>query len=219
MSDLAPTISKIPFPGRALWWLGGAVTAGIDIPVAIGAMTALLAYYPVGSFLPRISLFSVLGSVLVIGATALVVVALGIGYSILALNWRPLLLAIVTAGMMVPSVYPGMAVHLYLHKLAFGSLAERSATLVEAIKRYKRDTGAPPEVLADLVPRYLAEVPHTGMSAYPEYWYGAAPGYCSDGNAWSVTVYAGGFDVFVYCPNKDDSSRAVAVGDWAYYRD
>jgi hypothetical protein len=216
MSNLAPVVSRFPVPGRALWWLGGAVAAGVAIPVTIGAVTALLAYYPVGSFLPRISLFSLLGSVLVIGATALIVVAVGIGHSILALNWRPLLLAIVTAGVMVPSVYPGMAVHLYLQKMAFGALAERSATLVEAIKRYKRDTGAPPDVLADLVPRYLAKIPHTGMSEYPEYRYTATP--CSVGSTWSISIYVG-FDTFVYCPEKDYPSRVEMIGDWGYVRD
>jgi hypothetical protein len=213
MSDLAPTVSRIPVSGRALWWLGGAVAAGIAFPVTIGAVTALLAYYPLGSFLPRISLFSLLGSVLVIGATALTA---GIAHSILVLNWRPLFLAIVTAGVMVPGVYPGMAVHLYLQKVAFGAFAERSATLVEAINRYKHDAGVPPDVLADLVPRYLAKIPHTGMSAFPEYHYTARP--CSAGSAWNIAIYVG-FDMFVSCPEKDYGSRVEMIGDWGYVRD
>ena len=182
-------------------------------------MTAVLAYYPMGSFLPRVSLFSSFGIVVVIGAFALMVVAVGIGYSVLALNWRPLLLAVIVAGVIVPGVYPGIAVHLYLRKIAFEVLADRSSELVEAIKRYERDTGGPPDVIADLMPRYLAKVPNTGMSAYPEYEYMSAPEYCSAGNAWGVVVYAGSFDVFFYCPNKDYSSRVQVVGDWAYFRD
>lgn len=216
MSDLASIISRVPVPGRALWWLGGAIAAGVAIAITIGAVTALLAYYPVGSFLPRISLLSLLGSVLVTGAAALLVVAVGIGHSILALNWRPLFLAIVTAGVMVPSAYLGMVVHSYLQRIAFGALSERSAALVEAIKLYERDAGAAPDVLADLVPRYLAKIPRTGMSAFPEYHYTAMP--CSAGSAWSIGIFVG-FDMFFYCPEQDYPSRVEMIGDWGYIRD
>lgn len=219
MSDLAPVVSRIPVPGRALWWLGRAAAAGVAIPVTIGAITALLAYYPMASFLPRIFYFSSIGTVLVIGAIALIVVAVGIGYSIWALNWRPLFLAIIVAGVMVPGVYPGMAAHLYLRKVAFEVLADRSSILVEAIKQYEGNTGAPPATLNDLVPRYLAEIPHTGMAAYPNYEYSTASEFCSAANAWSVIVIAAesfNFDVFMYCPEKDYPSRFEAIGDWAY---
>lgn len=224
MSDLAPVVSRIPVPGRALWWLGGAVAAGVAIPVSIGAITALLAYYPVGSFLPRLFYLSSVGTMLVIGAIALMVLAVGIGYSILALNWRPLLLAIITAGAMVPGVYPGLAAHFYLRKVAFEALADRSSTLVEAIKQYERETGTPPTTIADLVPRYLAEVPHTGMSAYPKYEYARAPGMCMGDNAWNVIMFVGealSFDMFIYCPNQN-YPRAIGgnwierIGAWAY---
>ena len=157
-----------------------------------------------------------------IGAIALTVVAIGIGYSVLAWNWRPLFLAIITAGVMVPSVYPGIIAHLYLRNVAFEALADRSSALVEAVKRYERDNETPPATLADLVPRYLAEVPHTGMSAYPEYEYATASEFCSAANAWSIIVIAAegfNFDVFFYCPEQDYPSRFEAIGDWAYWHE
>ena len=220
MSSLASNIARIVASGRSLWWLARAITAGVAVPVAVGIVVAILAYYPVGSFLPPLSLFSLIGTAVMTGAIALMVVAVGIGHSIVAGNWRPLFLAIITAGVMVPGLYPGIVAQLYLRKLAFEALADRSTALVEAIKRYERDTDSPPATFADLVPRYLAEVPHTGMSAYPEYEYATSSEFCSAANAWSIIVIAAegfNFDVFFYCPEKDYPSKFEPIGDWAYF--
>jgi hypothetical protein len=56
-------------------------------------------------------------------------------------------------------VYPGIATHLHLKKVAFDLLANRSISLVEAIRKYERELGSPPATLADLVPRFLPDVP------------------------------------------------------------
>ncbi len=222
MSNLASNASRIAVPGRSLWWLAGAIAAGVAIPVAVGTMAALLGYYPVGSFLPPLSLFSFIGTVVMTCAIALMVVAVGIWHSVVAWNWRPLALAVIAAGVMVPGVYVGIVVHLYLRMTAFDALADRSSALVEAIKRYERDTSGPPATLADLLPRYLAEVPHTGMAAHPDYEYATASEFCSAANAWSVFVIAAesfNYDVFMYCPEQDYPAQFEAIGDWAYLRE
>ena len=222
MSNLASNASRIAVPGRSLWWLAGAIAAGIVTPVAVGTMVALLASYPVGSILPPLSLLSFIGTVVMTGVIALMVVAVGIWHSVVAWNWRPLFLAVVTAGVMVPGLYPGIVAHLYLRQLAFGAFADRGSTLVEIIKRYERDNGTRPAALADLVPRYLAEIPHTGMSAYPDYEYTTAPDFCPAGDAWSVIVVVAegfNFDVLFYCPEEDYPSRYQRMGNWGYFRD
>lgn len=52
---------------------------------------------------------------------------------------------------------------------AFVNLASRSRSLVQAVHDYENDTGAPPRQLSDVVPKYLAQIPSTGMGAYPDY--------------------------------------------------
>ena len=115
---------------------------------------------------------------------------------------------------------------------AFHRLATRSAPLVAAIKQFENDNNAPPQTLADLVPRYLPEIPKTGMSAYPNYNYvprgtkshifGEA---WPEGNSWILYVYtpSGGinFDTFLYFPAQNYPKRAYSswlerVEDWAY---
>jgi hypothetical protein len=135
MSDLAPSINRIPVPGRSLWWLIGAGVIGIMVPVIIGTMTALAAYYPIGSFLPRTLLFSFLGTLLAIASVAALTVVVGIGYSLAAWNWRPFILSVIVFGAIVPGVYPGIATHHYLRLVAFDMLADRSMSLVEAIRK------------------------------------------------------------------------------------
>jgi len=50
----------------------------------------------------------------------------------------------------------------------------RAQRLISALERYKSDHGQyPPDVYA-VVPRYLKEIPATGLAAYPEFQYAAA---------------------------------------------
>jgi len=58
---------------------------------------------------------------------------------------------------------------------AFARLADRSAPLIAAIRRYESIHGHPPDVLDDLVPALLPEVPATEMPAYPAYEYEVFP--------------------------------------------
>ena len=58
---------------------------------------------------------------------------------------------------------------------AFARLAERSEPVITAIKQYEATRGRPPANLDELIPSYLAEVPSTGMLAYPNYEYKAFP--------------------------------------------
>jgi len=109
---------------------------------------------------------------------------------------------------------------------AFGKLADRSAPLIEAIKKFDAEQGCPPSGLKELVPEYLPSVPTTGMRAYPDYEYHVgekAEKY--EGNPWILIVHtpSGGinFDMFVYFPKGNYpkyayGSKLERIKDWAY---
>lgn len=109
----------------------------------------------------------------------------------------------------------------------FSKLAERSETLVVAIKSYNEKYGKPPEELSNLVPEFMAKVPSTGMAAYPKYKYyhGIKADEYYDGNPWVLLVHtpSGGinWDQFMYLPLLNYSEKGYGgvlkkVGDWAY---
>jgi hypothetical protein len=113
---------------------------------------------------------------------------------------------------------------------AFRDFPARSQPLVRAIKSFEKDHGRPPATLKDLVPKYLASVPPTGMSAYPTYDYftGADAMDRFAGNPWvlSVSTISGliNFDAMLYFPkqNYDEwrySFQLERVGDWAYHHE
>lgn len=107
------------------------------------------------------------------------------------------------------------------------AFTERAKPLVAAIHQYERDHHAPPGSLATLVPRYLPEVPSTGMRAYPEYYYSTGDE-CRrryQDNPWALSVSTPiGFlnwDCLLYFPRRNYPERGYGgslerVGDWAY---
>ncbi|HUV40406.1 MAG TPA: hypothetical protein VMW23_01290 [Sedimentisphaerales bacterium] len=109
---------------------------------------------------------------------------------------------------------------------AFHKLAERSKTLVQAIKEYELRYGNLPASLENLVPEFLPNIPQTGMGAYPEYEYKVgeeAQEFAKD--AWCLVVNTplGGlnWDIFIYFPNQDYTECGWGgvlekVKDWAY---
>ena len=80
MSNPALIVSRMPVPGRSLWWLAAAAAAGIAISTTIGTVTALAAYYPMGGALPRTPILSLTGTLFGIFVVAALAVAIGIGY-------------------------------------------------------------------------------------------------------------------------------------------
>ena len=101
------------------------------------------------------------------------------------------------------------------------ALSTRSESLISAIEAYTDARGSPPPDLRSLVPEYLAEVPKTGMGAYPEYKY-LIPGAAN--NPWAIVVHTPtgpmDFDQFLYLPNGNYEENGVGVpkrlGAWAY---
>lgn len=109
---------------------------------------------------------------------------------------------------------------------AFVALAERSRPLISAIKRYEKEKGTSPPSLESLVPKYLARVPGTGMSAYPSYKYELKPNIDSK---WRLMVDCPSgminWDEFYYEPEQNyqlgpvTGGRNERIGDWIYFHE
>ena len=109
---------------------------------------------------------------------------------------------------------------------AFNGLANRSTILVEAIHHYDKDKGHPPKSLGDLVPKYIAEIPKTGIGAYPEYRYeSVTDSKMWDENPWVLYVDKPlgilNWDMFLYFPKQNYPKYGYGgflekIKDWAY---
>ena len=103
---------------------------------------------------------------------------------------------------------------------AFVGVANRGAPLVEAIRRYEKENGEQPSKLDDLVPRYLQDIPGTGLRGYPEfvYWQARQGEWllemrCRSGlKSSEKLVYRPSGEY----PRKVFGAEAVPIGAWAY---
>lgn len=214
----------MPVPGFSVRWLLGAVALGLVLPAVIAIAVALLAYYPIGSWLPPFTFFSLAGIlVMIVGAAGMLLVA-AIIYSLVSWSWRPAALAVIVVACMALGFVPGILSYKYLKHFGYELLGSRSMTLIRAIEAYEHSAGAPPRTLADIVPAHLPSVPNTGMAAYPTYEYAPEAGPCPDDNRWHLMVDAGEalkWDYFFYCPNQNYTVHGwggvnIVMGDWAY---
>lgn len=225
MTQVMPNTDARRVSAQALWWLLGAMAVGIVAPTFIAAIVALAAYYPIGSFLPRLPLLmSLIGTALGTVAAAALLLFCGIAAAIMRLNWRPVALAAITVAAMAAGFVPGLWCFVHAKYYAYSLLGARSATLIDAIESYERAEGVPPTSLVDLVPEFLPSIPGTGMAAHPDYQYAREASPCTSDNRWHLMVDAGEllqWDFFFYCPRKDypalgwGGSNEV-MGDWAY---
>ena len=108
---------------------------------------------------------------------------------------------------------------------AFAALAERSSTLVNAIRAYEQMYRAPPPSLNAIVPEFIPSIPVTGMGAHPKYEYLVGKADFFDQNPWVLIVFAStgfpDFDEFIYYPLQNYPeyrlcNRLELIGDWAY---
>jgi len=84
---------------------------------------------------------------------------------------RNALLGLVSCAACLISFFLGAVLGAYIRRDGFEKLAERSQALVQAIRAYEGKHGRPPRTMEALAPEFLAEVPKTGMGAYPRYEY------------------------------------------------
>lgn len=191
-----------------LWWrlgaFGGALCV-IDrvLRVAIADAAALLA-----------ALFVLLSAVVAV----LVLIGLLLG----RVPPRELAKVVIGAGLVLAPAMFGWP----LERIGFAHVAWNAAPLVDAIDRYTRDHGAPPDHLEALVPRYLSAVPWTGLVAFRSFEYDVCePRRCAGDTPWELRVLVSrgmiNWDVLVYWPTHEYPEQmhggvVQRMGDWAY---
>jgi hypothetical protein len=110
---------------------------------------------------------------------------------------------------------------------AYLSVATRSKPLIAAVSAYEKEYGHPPDSLGQLVPRFIPEIPKTGISGCPEYELvtGEKASSYYMGNPWVLRIRPPqvgiGFDDFFYFPLQNYPKTGYGgwlerIGDWAY---
>jgi hypothetical protein len=198
---------------------------GVAIGIGVGVLYILASWLQVAEHgLPEIWTLSLFLVLLLIG-----VLFAALSCLILLLFRRMRLwaaLILLTAVFTLVVATPLMLVAGSVRMKAFHRLEARSAPLVHAITAYTTDHGSPPETLNALIPRYLKEIPSTGMRAYPTYRYesGEEIEKLHD-NPWLLYVETPlgllNFDEIIYLPRQNYPAtfygdRLERIGTWAY---
>lgn len=122
-------------------------------------------------------------------------------------------------------VFCGLKGRFAIRTKQFEDLANRSRPLIAAISRFEKDHGRPPAKLDALVPKYIGEVPHTGMGAYPDYEYKVSPIDPGLDAQWELSVPCSvgiaNWDLFYYLPTEKYPQRNYGgyiepIKNWAY---
>ncbi|MBS0202119.1 MAG: hypothetical protein JSS49_04405 [Planctomycetes bacterium] len=121
---------------------------------------------------------------------------------------------------------PAIGVSLAVRSDAFERASLTGDQIVQALANYKNDLEEYPESLESLVPKYLAEIPYTGLIGYPEFEYrkdyhDIDP--CPGEYELRIDCPSGGinFDRFIYWPSEVYPPRIQGNGvqrirGWAY---
>ena len=195
----------------------------------------VLAVTPIGNYFPSIlvPLLHALSLVLAILAGFSIFIALGtLLWALIAWNRnralsRSLLGVTMVAPLLAASMLAGAIGSTEVHFRALERLSVTGMEVVSAVGEYERRFGRLPESIDDLVPSVLAEVPKTGLPAYPDFEFNRLPIYGSDmkGNPWMLTVPYTGLLInpqFIYLPKKnydEIETTGFTVGDWFYVDD
>lgn len=70
----------------------------------------------------------------------------------------------------------------------YPAIRANAGPLISALGSFARDNGKPPETLAELVPKYLSQVPQTGYPPQPQFEYRVQKE-SHLGMGWYLTVY------------------------------
>jgi len=114
-----------------------------------------------------------------------------------------------------------------VRELSMKRAAKRGQAIVDAIEAYRLVHRTYPDSLAHLQPKYIAQIPHTGICGYPAFEYSkiekTGEFYYTGGYEIKIDTSLGAlnWDVFVYWPSKNYPDRMYGgevqrIGDWAY---
>lgn len=206
-------VNQLRHPG---WRLAAAFAAGAFLS---GFVATLLAW---GLFFPTVFYewgIAELGLALVaIAGLGLMLAGLATGTirAVRARSWKPATQSLLFALGIAAGLAPAYMAALKVRDWGLEQFARRSDVVIAAIRTYERDTGAPPSSLDALVPRYLRQVPRTGVPSYSEYRYGAYSGPCLPENNWHLAAKTPRLlerSCMVFCPDQNylDIGRANNV--------
>lgn len=204
---------------RLVYWGLGGLVLGALLSIVIAVIIVLIAYYPIGTYLPDFGLHSFVFALLGLIGLAGVFGLCGLVLAAVRRSWRPIGLAVAAIIGLVAGVYPADWVYDSMLWQGYELLSARSAKLIAAIENYERANGRAPGELAQLIPEYIDSIPSTGVPRSPHYDYADGASLCSAENGWELSVPAGDFivfDTFFYCPLRDYAQRFKIVGSWAY---
>ena len=123
--------------------------------------------------------------------------------------------------------FPGVRIAWPMRRAGLHQAATRARPLIVAIEKFQRDKQRAPRDLQELIPVYLAEIPATGMSAYPQFRYenreqsGKNARFQSYQLQVATSVGFINWDTFNYWPEADYPAqmyggRVERIGAWAY---
>lgn len=123
--------------------------------------------------------------------------------------------------------YPGFNVFWPMRRAGLQQAATGARPLIVAIEKFRLENKRVPRDLQELVPNYLAEIPQTGMSAYPNFRYATRQekGARAKFQTYEIQVRTPvGFlnaDSFNYWPEGNYPAQMYGgtverIGDWAY---
>lgn len=192
------------------------------LPVLVEPLFQYLAVAPIGS-----GLFLGLEVVLLLPFLVALMALFVLPFQLFSRRLRAFAIRyLIAAVVFLAAALIGLFLGVRVRTTAFEKLAERSAPLIQAIRSYEAQHGAPPPDLDALVPGFLPSVPRTGMAAYPEYGYFVTK--TADeklGNPWVIIINtpSGGinFDEFMYFPLQNYPEKGYGgslqrIRDWAY---
>jgi len=107
-------------------------------------------------------------------------------------------------------------------------VVKRAQPLITAIERYHTETGSYPDSLGALMPKYINEIPYTGLAAHPEYRYSLPTKYDSfAGYKLRVSLrFLLDFDELAYYPSAEDREKKLRSSSfkpledgWVFFND
>lgn len=160
-------------------------------------------------------------SLMAMGLCLLVGFALGITYIYLGKTKSETFRLLARVAATFVAILVGVLISHAIERFATQSIPLRAQPLIYAISAYELKYKKPPAKLQQLVPEFIAAIPHTGMPGFPHFGYRllGVPGQ----SEWELRVQLPSVDMFepewrVFRPVKvtGETSNVMQLSDWTY---
>ncbi len=137
-------------------------------------------------------------------------------------------LAIAQSAVFLASFIGGLLLGQLVWRAGVENVVDRSQRLIFAIHQFVAEELRLPRSLDELTPRYLREIPTTGIGSSPQFRYIVGRPDDFDNNPWVLIVSTGsppmGFDQMLFFPLQNYPERGYGgsmelIGNWGYVRD